>query len=179
MKRHIDQFDYFCYLEDDMLIADPLFFDKQRWFNGQFGDDCMLQPNRYEVFKERYKIYVDGPLPENLARPYLVDEEDMQREARFLDTVLSFVRSSNPMSACFFLRQAQLRRWTESAIFDDRDCSLLSPLESAQILGPLKLFRVYKPARRNADFLEVVHADARLTQTHPAHVILKQTFARS
>lgn len=77
MKRLIDQFDYFCYLEDDILIADPLFFDKQLWFSGQFGDDCMLQPNRYELFRDRYKIYVDGPLPKSLARPYLVDEGDM------------------------------------------------------------------------------------------------------
>jgi hypothetical protein len=176
MKRLIEQFDYFCYLEDDILITDPLFFDKQLWFSGQFGDDCMLQPNRYELFRDRYKIYVDGPLPKNLTRPYLVDEEDMEREARFLGMTFSFVRSSNPMSACFFLREAQLRRWTESAIFNDRDSSFLSPLESAQILGPLKLFRIYKPARQNADFLEVIHGDARLTQTSPANAILNRRF---
>jgi hypothetical protein len=177
MARLVDQFDYFCYLEDDIMIPDPWFFDKQLWFNQRFGDDCVLQPNRYEVFRGRYKIYVDGPLPESLVRPYLVDENDMELTGQFLQHTCRFVRSMNPMSACFFLRTAQFRRWAQSAIFNDRDSSLLSPLESAQILGPLKLFRIYKPAREIADFLEVVHGDARLTRNRFAAAALKRTFS--
>jgi hypothetical protein len=69
-----------------------------------------------------------------------------------------------------------MTRRISPSFFDDRDSSYLGPLESAQILGPLKLFRVYKPARRNADFL-IAHADARLTQTQPANTILKPLFA--
>lgn len=177
MARLIDRFDYFCYLEDDILIPDPLFFDKQLWFNERFGDDCMLQPNRYELFRDRYKIYVDGPLPESLVRPHLVDENDMELEGQFPQGSRRFVRGANPMSACFFLRAAQFRRWTQSAIFNDRDTSLLSPLESAQILGPLKLFRIYKPALENADFLEVIHGDSRLTKLPSAANVLNQKFS--
>ncbi len=176
MARLIDQFDYFCYLEDDILIPDPWFFDKQLWFNESFGDDCILQPNRYEFFRDRYKIYVDGPIPESLTSRHLVDRNNMELTGRFLQQTLRFVRSPNPMSACFFLRADQFHRWAQSTIFNNRDSSLLSPLESAQILGPLKLFRVYKPARDNADFLEVIHGDARLTKTRTATAVLNRTF---
>jgi hypothetical protein len=177
MARLIDEYDYFCYLEDDILIADPMFFDKQLWFNARFKDECMLQPNRYELFKDRYKIYVDGPLPEGVIRPHLVGKNNTTLEAQVLEGKCRFIRSTNPLSGCFFLSAEQFRHWARSAIFDDRDSSLLSPLESAQILGPLKLFRIYKPARENADFLEVIHADARLTKAPTPNAILNRKFA--
>ena len=44
--------DYFCYLEDDLILGDPWLFRKLAWFTREFGDDCLLQPNRYEPAQE-------------------------------------------------------------------------------------------------------------------------------
>lgn len=173
MRRHAEAYDYFCFLEDDILISDPLFFSKHTWFHQQFGNDCILQPNRYEIDPQGRKVYVDGPLPEKHVRRYFDPDDHPVIEANCLDRSFRFFRSSNPTSACFVLNQEQLRRWVQSPCFDDRDASFGSALESAQILGPMKLFRVYKPVAEQAEFLEVVHADARLTRMKSPSLLLQ------
>src|SRR5262249_22679934 len=42
-------YDYYCYLEDDLILRDPQFFIKLRWFATQFGDGALMMPNRYEA----------------------------------------------------------------------------------------------------------------------------------
>ncbi|MEX2142597.1 MAG: glycosyltransferase [Pirellulales bacterium] len=49
LRDSVGRYDYFCYLEDDLLIHDPWFFAKQRFFNLRAGNECVLQPNRFEV----------------------------------------------------------------------------------------------------------------------------------
>jgi hypothetical protein len=49
LRDNLGRYDFFCYLEDDLLIHDPWFFAKQRFFNLRAGNECLLQPNRYEV----------------------------------------------------------------------------------------------------------------------------------
>src|SRR5579863_9379763 len=62
LRGGLGQYDYFAYLEDDLRITDALFFTKLAWFNAQFGDDALLQPNRFELAAEpaAYKLYIDG-----------------------------------------------------------------------------------------------------------------------
>lgn len=162
MADHSDQFDWFCYLEDDIVIHDADFFWKQVWFRQMWGDKVVLQPNRYEVYRHWHKVYVDGPLPAKHVERYCDLSEQPRFKASYAGSEVEFYRSSNPMAGCFVLSQNQLTTWMASDCFDDQDTSFGSPLESAQILGPLKLFRVYKPTLERADFLEVEHADARL-----------------
>ncbi len=86
-----------------------------------------------------------------------------QLSSEWLGRPLVFERRNNPMAGCFILSAAQLDRWADSPIFRDLDQSYVGTLESASILGPLKLFPIYKPAFVNPTFLEVRHADARLS----------------
>ena len=44
-----------------------------------------------------------------------------------------------------------------------RDTSFVGPLESAATLGIMRTFKVYKPARENANFLEVEHYGRRFS----------------
>jgi hypothetical protein len=62
LRDRLGRFDYYCYLEDDICIADPLFFDKLAWFSSEFGQSCVLQPNRFEFRPETpwVKTYGDG-----------------------------------------------------------------------------------------------------------------------
>ena len=60
-----EDYDYYCYLEDDLLIHDPLFFDKLHWFKALMGDSCLLLPQRVEFSDSPHSVdrfYIDGPL---------------------------------------------------------------------------------------------------------------------
>ena len=41
--------DLTLYLEDDLVLSDPLFFDKQRWFLNRSEGRAVLMPHRYEL----------------------------------------------------------------------------------------------------------------------------------
>ena len=49
LRERLGDYDFYCYLEDDLIVRDPWFFRKLAWFNGQVGDLALLQANRFEV----------------------------------------------------------------------------------------------------------------------------------
>jgi hypothetical protein len=49
LRERLGQFDYYVYMEDDLVLTDPWTFAKLRWFTQMVGEDCLLQPNRFEV----------------------------------------------------------------------------------------------------------------------------------
>ena len=72
LRERLGDYDYYCYLEDDLILRDPWFFLKLRWFNGHLGDEALLQPNRYEIARSgaAMKAYVDGEIgPMDSHRP--------------------------------------------------------------------------------------------------------------
>jgi hypothetical protein len=157
------QYDYFGYLEDDLRVSDPLFFVKLAWFAAQFGDDVVLQPNRYEITGEPapYKLYIDG----NPRDPTLAATQRSGGQPRVAATAfgrpLNFQRVDNPHSGCFFVSASQLARWVDQPDFAVPSAAFCGPLESAATLGIARHFRVYKPSRENAGFLEIEHLDPR------------------
>lgn len=160
LREALGQFDYYCYLEDDLVLHDPWFFQKLVWFNRQKGDECLLQPNRYEQPRGTLggKLYVDGDLRPQLTAPYRKQPEAADFEATVLDAPVRFRIATNPHSGCFFLNAEQMERWAGEPHFLDRDVGFIGPLESAATLGMLKTFHVYKPAIEDAGFLEIEHA---------------------
>jgi hypothetical protein len=159
MKDFKGQFDYFCYMEDDIIIGDPFFFNKLKWFNMKMGNDYVLQPNRYEISDKGpiEKLYIDGSLPELCTKRYndLSLLQDIYLE--YLDTKIKFHASSNPHSGCFFLNTEQFENWSTKPYFLDGDISFMGPLESFATLGILKCFKPYKASPEYADFFEVLH----------------------
>jgi glycosyltransferase involved in cell wall biosynthesis len=169
--RLSDGYDYYCYLEDDLLIRDPQFFAKLRWFDRTFGAGALLVPNRYEVGRGRRvdKIYVDGPIRPRATAAYQDPTEVPSLEAEVLGAGVAFERTTNPHSGGFFLTHGQMTAWAAKPYFLDRDTGFVGPLESAATLGVMRTFRVYKPAATNASFLELEHAGAGfLSQIGPA-----------
>jgi len=157
--RLADNYDYYCYLEDDLLIRDALFFTKLSWFVRAFGEDSLLMPNRYEVARDRivHKAYVDGPIVARAAAPFQDVTAVPRLEADALGLRLAFERPTNPHSGGFFLTRAQMAAWAARPYFLDRSAAFVGPLESAATLGPARTFRVYKPAPECAAFLELEH----------------------
>ena len=171
LRSGLGQYDYFAYLEDDLRIADALFFVKLAWFQAQFGEAAVLQPNRFELagVPAPYKLYIDGnPRDRTLVGPQRGDGQPRISASAF-GRSMAFQRVNNPHSGCFFLSAAQLARWAEQPDFAVPSEAFCGPLESAATLGIMRHFRVYKPARENAGFFEIEHLDRRyLTrQFHP------------
>lgn len=155
--------DFYCYLDDDLLIRDPWLFVKLRWFTGQFGDEALLMPNRYEVACNRvvHKAYVDGPLRPEVTAPFQDVADRPTLEGEPLGQRVVFRRPLNPHSGAFFLNARQMEAWAARPYFLDRDTSFVGPLESAATLGVMKSFRIYKPDPETGAFLEVERPGAR------------------
>jgi len=170
MRASAERFDWFVFLEDDIVVNDALLFDKLTWFNGLFGPDALLQPNRYEVSTalELKKLYVDGDTnyPEIPAR---FQDMSVRRnlEADAFGRTIRFQRIENTHSGCFFISAAQLARMMQSPYFGQANTELFGPLESAATLPLMTSFDVYKPSRENAAFLEVHHVGTRFLVPRP------------
>jgi hypothetical protein len=163
LKSGLGQFDYFGYLEDDLRLDDGLFFAKLAWFTAQFGEAAVLQPNRFELADDPvpYKVYIDGNPRDRTLVGAQRDDGQARLTAPAIGRPMAFQRVHNPHSGCFFLGAAQLARWAAQPDFAVPSAAFCGPLESAATLGIMRHFRVYKPARENAAFLEIEHLDRR------------------
>jgi hypothetical protein len=164
LRAGLGQFNYFCYLEDDLALTDPLFFHKLAWFREVAGPDAVLQPNRYEVAvgQPLHKLYIDGNMADASISPRFQNVADRTRiEGEALGQRYAFQRVNNPHSGCFFVDAAQMAHWAAQPDFLAPERGFAGPVESCATLGIMRHFRVYKPSRENAGFLEVRHLNNR------------------
>jgi hypothetical protein len=166
--RHLEEYDLFCFIEDDTAILDPRFFLKVRAFYDRFGEDKVLLPNRYEltgVGDNSYRSYLDGQVM-RLHRTSISGEEPDELVADTFENQIRFERTDCALSGCYVLTEGQLRRWMQQPDFTGPVKALLDrgfdPLEMNQIplMGSLP---IYRPAMENLDFLEVHHVPNRLS----------------
>jgi hypothetical protein len=159
LGSRLAQYDYYCFLEDDILLSDPSFFQKLQWFNNQFGDACIIQPNRFETSSSGgfRKLYIDETLRPEVSKPFQDVNDQPELFGEVMGKSIRFIRTTNPHSGCYFLTSKQMALWAGKPGFPDRDSSFVGPLESGATLGVMCNFRIYKPALENASFLEVEH----------------------
>jgi hypothetical protein len=163
LRDHLSQYDWFCYLEDDLLITDPYFFQKLEWFVSQYGEETTLSPHRFEISATQpvHKLYHDGSVRPDFTAAWQDVDDRRHLEGEHLGMSLRFERWPNPHSGCFFLNRSQMARWVAEPHFGDEDSSFAGPLESAASLGIIKTFRQYKPSPANAAFFELQHLHPR------------------
>lgn len=152
-------YDWFGYLEDDILIQDSDFFRKLEWFQKLAGPDSVLLPWRFEfAFGAPFrKVYCDPPLPKDQIEHLFLDPAAKDVECEHLGRRTRFTISRNPVSGCFFLSREQMERWAWSSRFGEKDTSFFTPQVSAQALPVLRHFKCYKPQLTDADFFYVEH----------------------
>ncbi|CAO3424125.1 hypothetical protein [Azospirillum doebereinerae] len=160
LAAHLGSYDYYAYIEDDLIITDPNFFDKLNFFNKGHEQLCVLLPNRYETtVQSRYrKLYIDRTVLKNLQRQDVDPEDRRILKGTFLNRPLLLERPTNPHSGCFFLTAQQMRIWMEKPFFLDYDVDFVGPLESAATLGIMRTFKIYKAHSSCANFFEIQHA---------------------
>jgi hypothetical protein len=163
LRSQLGNYDWYCYLEDDILINDPLFFSKMEWFMSLYGEDVVLAPHRFErsATEPAHKMYVDGSVRPDFTNPWQDVEDRRELEADTMGLKLKFERWPNPNWGGFCLSSLQMEKWSKQPYFLDRDCSFAGSIESACNLGIIKTFRQYKPSPKCASFFEVEHLHPR------------------
>lgn len=159
LRDCLGRYDYYCYLEDDLILRDPWLFIKLNWFTQQAGNLNLLQPNRYELSPAGGigKAYIDGELAARVTERFQNVAEKPELKGHIMEHPVMFRRTLNPHAGCFFLNAKQMGYWAQQPYFLDRDTRFIGPLESAATLGIMRTFRIYKPAPDNASFLEIQH----------------------
>jgi hypothetical protein len=163
LAQSLGHYDVYGYMEDDLVVRDPLFLDKILWFAQTMGQDCLLQPQRYEVGLggPLDRFYIDGDLRPDLVARFARAEPDDAVAFEVAGQHIGFRRARNPHSGCFFLTDEQMRSFASRPDFLDRDTRFVGPLESAATLGILKAFRIFKSLPETAGFLEIEHPGSR------------------
>lgn len=166
MADHAGAYDWFVYSEDDLVLRDGGFFEKQQWFRDNFGGMRLLQPNRYETNPRgtRCKTFIDGDVRKHLTERYFEQVRgESQLEARWGLRNVTMSRARNPHSGFFAITRAELAHWMAQPHFLDLDCSFVGPLESAATLAMLKTFPMYKAWGDSQDFCQIQHLDRKFS----------------
>jgi hypothetical protein len=163
LRDRLGAYDFYCSMEDDIIIRDPAFFAKLMWFQHQFGPKAVLMPVRFELAHTGTpaKALIDPLLPVDVIGAFRRPGQPAELTADWNGRRQVFQLPSNPHSGCFFLTEQQMRYWIEQPSFGERDTSFAGPLESAVTLSVGKVFDLYKPASPDPFFLEVMHFGAR------------------
>lgn len=157
--KRVDDFDWFIFLEDDIIVQDSFLLEKLERFNTKAGlERDVLLPNRYELW-EATKRYIDLTIDLGMAWSKLSTLE--------VDGV-KFAECINPHSGFFCLSQLQIKRWIESGReWKDQDLGFGGPRECSATMSLLECFSLYKPHPVNLNFLEVRHYDTKYSQLYP------------
>jgi hypothetical protein len=165
IKKNVGTYDWSCYIEDDILIEDPLFFTKLSYFNSilreKIGADILVQPHRYESVVDcdlghqgvtGRKIYIDyemsdSPMFEAAAVDVSILGENFRLEP-----------CRHPHAGCFFLDAQQAKIFDESEYSNNTNKKWMTWLDTAATYAVWKTFRIYKPAIESASILEVRHS---------------------
>lgn len=160
LREALGRYDFYCYVEDDLIVRDPWFFRKLEWFNRFAGADKLLQPSRFEAGLNHAisKVYIDGDLEPHVTAPFQNPQDGTILTAEHLGVRLEFQRTLNPHAGCFFLSAEQMAYWVRQRHFRDHASRFIGPLETAATLGIMRTFQVYRPIPRYSDFLEIQHA---------------------
>ncbi len=163
MRERAGEYDLYAYLEDDLTIVDPEFFQKIIWFIKAFGPDVMLIPTRYEMAHSGIpaKIEFSPRLSRKAVASFCRNEFAPALTTSWRGREHTFRLPNNPHSACFFVTDEQLKRWMTHPSFYDRDCSFVGPLESAATYAPGRCFAMYRPAEPDPWFLAIEHYGTR------------------
>lgn len=152
-------YDYYCYMEDDCIIRDELFFQKLKWFETTFGSKNILQPHRYSVTTspEYKKVYGEPELAESYISYWVDLKKNPQLSAEVLGEQITFYKTRNPHCGAFFLSDKQFEIMCNTKGYGQLEAEFESPIESAATLMLMRAFNVYRVDFKWASFFEMEH----------------------
>ena len=149
--------DLLMYLEDDLVIHDPAFFDKQHWFLEKTGHHYCLMPHRYEVVHAAgmHQVLVDGPLDPDFLNPFQTPQRHTAKGLYQGRQQVCFDLADNPHSGCFVISARQADALSRQELPTD---GFVGSLETAATYTVLQHYPVMKPSLENWQFLQIEHA---------------------
>jgi hypothetical protein len=158
--REGDVADLTLYLEDDLVISDRLFLDKQAWFLAQTEERFVLMPHRYERIDRGGAgvMLIDGPLREGFIEGFCTPGVERVVGSFSGGPPVHFEVPSNPHAGCFCVSRPQVERLRGLPLAEE---GFVGPLETAATLTVLEHLEVVKPCLADWRFLSLEHA-------HPA-----------
>lgn len=158
-------YDLYFYCEDDIGISDKKYFDKVKWFAEQTNHAGVLMPYRFENLYslEIEKIYIDGPIDQNMLAKFMVPKSD-SLNLNYKNTNIVFDNPMNPHSGTFCLTEQQRDCIMSKGI--KRRSDFVSSLESVCTLTAMEFFDIYKSNFKYRKFLEVEHLCPRYNITN-------------
>ncbi len=178
LKRNLGKYDYYCFMEDDIVLQDSMFFQKLRWFENQFGTECLLQPHLYMtgLHKIFFKEYVDFEFMQYTEK-WIDYSKQPHLESEYLGEPLGFFKTRNPHTACFFLSAKQYERMSSREDYAAPLADFSDPMASAASLDIIKTFQIYKSDFSRGAFFEIEHAGK--APSHAAKQVLdREAFAK-
>ena len=159
MRERAGAYDFYAYLEDDLTVTDPAFFEKIGWFVSSFGPEAMLLPLRYEMAHSGTpaKVAIEPRLSSDTLSSLRRSGLSPTLAGRWNGREQTFSLPHNPHAGCFILTDEQLKLWLRQSSFYDRNASWCDPLVSASTYAPGRVFGLYKPAEPDPWFLEIEH----------------------
>ncbi len=150
---HINEYEYFLFLEDDVLLTDSWFLEKIKKFNYYSPyKNYVLTPHRFE-YANGIKHYFDQAIiDENRSTSYTYSEK---LKVSFDD--VSFSVFQNPHAAIYCLSKEQINLWIESGYKWRNKVVAFGVLESAATFSLYENFEFFKPHPDNIGYLEVQH----------------------
>lgn len=156
--KRLNDFDWFLFIEDDIVVHDSSFLEKLERFNQKCGyNNAVLLPNRYEMCEDQ-KTYIDLAIVPEIAWNKL---SEVEVEG------IKFAECANPHSALYCLSRSQLQHWMKSGRNWCNQNLMVGPLESAATFCLLECFKLFKPHPTNLHFLEVRHHDDKYSRRYP------------
>jgi len=153
------QYDYYCYLEDDIIINDPYFFVKLDYFNSQAPERHLLLPQRYETpwIQGKLKKYYYSKLYSDLGY-HKQGEKVPAYRFDFLGKTIKLKQPGLVHAGCYFLTARQFDLLAETEAFANHEGILLdNALDAAASNAIGRHFIVFKADVDNMDYFEVEH----------------------
>lgn len=151
--ENVKKYDYFFFLEDDIIINDALWMHKIDYFNTEINDpSILLFPHRYE-YDNGVKFYNDQIMHSTM-------ESDRYRYAEW-STIkiggIKFCQYENPHAAIHCLTRKQVEYWSQKGNPLRNVVTAFGTLESAATFNLYHAFSIYKPHPECLGYLEVRH----------------------
>ncbi|MEG5035854.1 hypothetical protein QUB37_14695 [Microcoleus sp. AT3-A2] len=156
--ERVEKFDWFLFIEDDIVLYDAFILEKLENFNRQSGyENAILYPHRFEMYQGT-KRYIDLTIDDHLSWNQLSSVK--------IENV-KFAECSNPHSGFYCLSRKQMKEWIKSGRIFKNQVLNVGPLESAATFCILECFSIYKPHPSNLNYFEVRHYDSKYSKLYP------------
>ncbi len=166
LLEQADNYDLIGYMEDDLVIEDPEFFEKLLYIINYSSGNYVFLPHRCEYISGIGDVILSGD-PDG-GRPDLFWDTGEELEIPWPLGTRKFYRATNPHSGCYFLSREQaahVRNYWENKNWI-ADFQLSGPLEQAGSGLLLPVFKLMKPIPEHYRFLMLRHQD-QLWKRHP------------